>query len=214
MSFVAGWNGQPGVLLTESRVRVGVPLHGGSFAVAADLLRPSGASDWILYVFLARGVVVFHSDFFAVIHDRSSAKSQVEGAHQLRDGVVVIAVTVAVVGADLVVVADYENRPAACRIDLRNLSTKLGRRELVDRSEHEVHRHLQFVVVGTVVLLELIDIRRPGFADQDGIGLVSYFSKLFHHIVNFGKLLVVYLVSIGIALFVGAGQDWVVGQLR
>src|SRR5258706_10015444 len=83
MSFVAGWNGQPGILLAESRVRVGVPLHGGSFTVAADLLRPSGASDWILYVFLAGGVVVFHSDFFAVIHDRSSTKSQVEGTHHL-----------------------------------------------------------------------------------------------------------------------------------
>src|SRR5258706_1649502 len=103
MSFVAGWNGQPGILLAESRVRVGVPLHGGSFAVAADLLRPSGASDWILFVFLAGGVVVFHSDFFAVIHDRSSTKSQVEGNHQHRNGSIILAITVSTLSTHIIV---------------------------------------------------------------------------------------------------------------
>src|SRR4029077_13787915 len=125
--------GEPWFLRAESGVRVSVPLHGGAFAVAADFLRPSGAADRILHIFLALGVVVFHSNFFAVIHNRSSAKSQVEGAHQLRDGIVVLAVPIAVVGADFVVVADYENRPSAGRINLRNLAAKLGRRKLVDR---------------------------------------------------------------------------------
>src|SRR4029077_9175174 len=165
VGLVAGGNGQPRILRAESGVRICVPLHGGAFAVAADFLRPSGTADRILYIFLALGVVVFHSNFFAVIHDRSSAKSQVEGAHQLRDGIVVFAVTIAVVRANLVVVADYENRPSAGRINLRNLAAKLGRRKLVDRGKHEIHRHLTRVFVGAVVLLELIDVRRPGFAD-------------------------------------------------
>ena len=159
MGRVARRHGEPWFFLAEPGIRVGVPLHGGAFAVAADLLWPSGPADRIFHVLLALRVVVLHAQFFAVIHDRRATQCQVESAHQLRDRVVVLAIAVAIEGADLVVVADDVDRPSAAGIHRRDLTAEFGRRQFIHGGEHEVHRHLQLVVaVRSVVCLEFLDV--------------------------------------------------------
>src|SRR5437868_720661 len=127
MCRVARWNGQPRSFLAESGICVGVPLHGSAFAVAADFLWPSGAADGIFHIFFALGVVVLHADLFAVIHDRSAPKGEIEGAHEFRDGVVIFSVTITVVRTDLVMVANHIDRPTARLINSSDLSAKLRR---------------------------------------------------------------------------------------
>src|SRR5215467_11155243 len=213
VSLVAGGHRQPWVLLAESGIYVSIPLHGSSFAVAADFFRPARASLRILHVFLAFGIVVLHANFFAVIHDGRAAQREIESTHHARDGVVVFAVAVAIVGADLVVVADDVDGPAARGVNGRDLAAKFRRRQLVDGGEHEVHRHLQFVIVFAVVLLEFVDVAGPGLADQNRVAFVGDLAKLFENIVNFGKLLVVEILFVRIAKFVCARKNGIVAKV-
>src|SRR6266853_6601240 len=67
--------------------------------------------------------------------------------------------------------------------------------------------------VGAVVLLELIDVRRPGFADEHGIGFVGHLAHLLQDVMHLRELGVVLVLQIRISLLVGAGQDRIVGQL-
>ncbi len=54
--------------------------------------------------------------------------------------------------------------------------------------------------MGAVVRLEFLDVGRPRFADQHGIGFVRCDAQLLQNIVHFGKFLVVNLVGIRVAL--------------
>ena len=66
-------------------------------------------------------------------------------------------------------IADDIDGPSSRTVDGRDLAAELRWRKLVDRREHEVHRHLQFTAVLTVVLLQLGYVRGPGLADQHSV---------------------------------------------
>ena len=110
-------------------------------------------------------------------------------------------------------IADDIHGPAACRIDGRNLLAELRRRQFVHSGEHEIHGHLQLIAVLAIILLQLIDVFRPGFTNQYGAVLVGNFAQLAENVVHFRQLFVVFLVHIGIAVFVLAGKDWVVTKI-
>src|SRR5579863_8856242 len=113
MCFIAGWNGQPRFCFAEAGIAGVIPLHGGAFAVAAFFQGPAELADGILHVLLAFWVIVFHADFFAVVHDGGSAEGQVKTRHHFGDVVVVRAVGVARVGTHDVVVGDDIDGPVS-----------------------------------------------------------------------------------------------------
>jgi len=63
------------------------------------------------------------------------------------------AVGVTRVGAHDVVIGDDEDRPAAGAFDGIDVRTVLWSGELLEAGHHQVHGHLQFVVVLAVVVL-------------------------------------------------------------
>ena len=62
-------------------------------------------------------------------------------------------ISIAIVGADYIVIADHEHRPARGGIDGRNLLAEFRGRELIHVCEQEVHGQLQFVVAFAIVLV-------------------------------------------------------------
>src|SRR5664279_1120947 len=111
MSFVTGWNGQPRSDGAESRIRRVVPLHRSAFTVAPFFYWPAQLADRIFYFFPGFGVVVLHTQFFAVIHDGCSAKGEVKAGHQFGDLVIVLSVAISIIGTDDIVVADDIDGP-------------------------------------------------------------------------------------------------------
>ena len=69
-------------------------------------------------------------------------------------------------------------------------------------------------MVGPVVLLQLVDVVRPGFADQDCPVGIGGLAEPFQRVVDLRQLVVVLVVHVGVALLVLAGQDLVVLQVR
>src|SRR4051812_1757020 len=106
VGLVARGNRKPRLRGRESSVGSGGPLHGSALAIASLIFGPADASDRIFDVLFTLGIVVLHAKLFAVIHDGSAAKREIETRHQLGDIVVVLAVSVTVVRARLVMVAD------------------------------------------------------------------------------------------------------------
>src|SRR6202035_8695 len=104
-SFVAGRDGQPRYAARETGVGAVIPLHGRALAVSSFFLRPTYAANRILHIFLTRGIVVLHSNFFAVIHDWCAAKSQIKGPHQFSYSLIVLPVPVTHVRSHDVVIA-------------------------------------------------------------------------------------------------------------
>src|SRR6266536_711958 len=98
-----------------------------ALALASDFLRPPGAANRILHVFFALRIVILHTKFFAVIHDWRTTERQGKGAHHLRNRVVILPVSVAIVGTDTIVIADHKYRPSPNRIDQRNLAAEFRR---------------------------------------------------------------------------------------
>src|SRR6185437_1460418 len=126
VSAVSVGHGQPGLAVGEAGIGAVAPLHGGALTVAPLLLGPAAAAYGILYVLAARGVVIAHPDFFAVIHDGRAPKGQVEAGQQLGNLIVVLAVAVAVVGAGNVVIAENVDRPSAGGIHAGDLFAEFG----------------------------------------------------------------------------------------
>ena len=98
--------------------------------------------------------------------------------HRLKQGdrVVVLAISIAVVGADFVVIADHKNRPASRRVNLRDLFSKFRRGQFIDGGEQEVHRHLEFVSMFSVILFQFGDVAGPGLADEHRIVFIGHLS--------------------------------------
>ena len=189
--FVTVVHRQPRSGGAESGVGLGVPLHRGALAIAAFFFGPAQLSHRILYVFRTFGIVVFHSNLFAVVHDGGAAQGQVERCHQFRDLVVVLAVAVAVVHATNIMVADDVHRPTAGVVDPLDLLAEIGGRQFVDGGEHEVHGHVHFIVVLSVIFLELLDVAGPSFANQHRVVLVGNFAEALQYAVEFGLVFVV-----------------------
>ena len=138
----------------EAGVSGVVPLHGSAFAVAADFLGPSGAAFRIFYVLLALGIVVFHPDLFAVVHDGAATEREIQRRHQLCNLVLVCFVPITVHIPGNVVIAEHVHRPSVYGIAFyrSHFVAKCLGIELVYSGEVEVHRHLQFIVAWPVVL--------------------------------------------------------------
>ena len=130
-----------------------------------------------------------HADFFAVIHDRGTAQCEVERGHHFSDIVVVRVVAIASVGADDVVIGDDVNGPVAGGIHGGNVFAILICGEALEAGHHQIHRHLQLVIFGAVVILQLANVAGPRFANEHGI-LVGSAAQLAHHVVNFGQFIV------------------------
>src|ERR1700730_3015928 len=127
MSLIRCGHWKPGSRLGEASVLTAVPLHGGALTIAALFLGPAGLADRVLDVFLPRRRSRLHPNLFPVIHDGSSAQSEIQGRHQFCDLVVMLTVAVAVIGTRDIVVADYKSRPAGGRINRGNLLAEVGR---------------------------------------------------------------------------------------
>src|SRR5579864_95760 len=125
MRFVCGRHWQPWRSLRESCIVALIPLHGGSLAVAAFFFGPSRFTDRILDVFLACRRGSLHANFFPVVQNRRSAEREIQAGHQFRDLVIVLPITVAIVGANNVVIADDERGPAGSGVDGGNLLAEL-----------------------------------------------------------------------------------------
>ena len=110
-------------------------------------------------------------------------------------------------------IADHEHGPTVSAIDGRNLAPEFGWGKFVDGGEHEVHGHLEFIAALAVVTVEFVDVGSPGLADEDGVRLVGNFAQLPQHLMNLGKIGVVFILHVGIALLVGAVKDGIVAQL-
>ena len=153
VGFETGRNRQPGFLPAETGMGCIVPLHGSSFTISALFLWPAQLANGILHVFLAFRVIVFHPNLFSVIHDRSSPERQIQPCHEFGNSVIVLPISIANVRARDVVVADDVDWPASGGIDGPDLATEFRRRNFVDRGEHQIHGHLQFVAMLAVVFL-------------------------------------------------------------
>ncbi len=127
VGLVAHRDRQPGDAGGESRIRAIVPLHGSSLTVTALVFGPAPLALGILHILLELGIVVLHPDLFAVIQNGSPTQCEIQTRHDLGDVIVVFAVTVAVVGALNIVIADHEYRPALGGIYRRNLLAKVWR---------------------------------------------------------------------------------------
>ena len=110
-------------------------------------------------------------------------------------------------------VADDVGRPSAGSVGGSDLAAEFGRIELVDAREHKVHRHLKLFIFAAVVLLELGDVLGPRFADQHGIRFVRDLAEVLQHVVNFGKLCVVFVFGFWIAELGGARKNRIVTEV-
>ena len=106
MRLIARRHGKPWSGVAESSIRVVAPLHRGAFAVAAFFFGPAGAANRIFNIFPPLRVVIFHADFFSVIHLRRGTSCEQKRGHKLRNLLVVDAVSVAVPSARLIMIVD------------------------------------------------------------------------------------------------------------
>ena len=99
--------------------------------------------------------------------------------------------------------------------DLIEKLTKFRGVEFIDVGYLEVHGQLDLVVVLAVHLGELEDIGLVGFADEDGVAgvFVDDFAHLAQHVVNFGEVVSVLVLDVGIAEGVEAGLNGVVVEV-
>src|SRR5262249_43393344 len=120
--------------------------------------------------------------------------------------------------ARLIVVAEEVVRLAADRIvlDFIEQAAKFRRGKAIDVGDLEVHGQLHFVVVNAVHFGELGDVRFIGFADQDGIVRIriDYSAKFTEHIVNFGKIIRVLVLDVGIAVGVLTWKKRIIVEIR
>ena len=184
MRLRAGRDRQPWLAFREPRIVALIPLHGSALTVAAFIVGPSGAALGIFDVFFAGGRRGFHPDFLAVVQNRRAPKRQIKAGHQLCDLIVVLAISVAIVGTNDIVIADHEGGPTRGSVDGGNLLAEVGGRKLVHVGEQEIHGQLQAVAVA-VIGVQLVDVVGPGFPDEHGVVLVGDLAQFAHCLVNF-----------------------------
>src|SRR5580704_8002031 len=122
------------------------------------------------------------------------------------------AVAIAGVGADDVVIGDDVNGPVACGVHGGNVFAILIRGEALEAGHHQIHRHLQLVIFGAVVILQLDNVAGPRFANEHGTVFVGSAAQLAHHVVNFGQFFVVGLLHVVTSKFIGALEHRIVGK--
>ena len=96
-----------------------------------------------------------------------------------------LAVAIAIVRSDDVVIADDKSRPARGGIDGCDLLAEFGGRKAVDCGEEKIHGQLKFVVTLPVVAVQFIDVGGPGFADQNCVAFVGDFAQSTQRFMDF-----------------------------
>ena len=89
----------------------------------------------------------------------------------------------------------------------------IGRKPLETR-HHQIHGHLQLVVLRSVVILELVDVARPRLPDQHRAIFIGGRPQFTHRIVYFRQFLVVLLVHVRPPEFVLSRKHWIVRKVR
>src|SRR5258706_12678057 len=138
MRLVSAGFGKPRRSFGESGVVAAVLLHGSAFPVPALFFWPTCTPNRILPLFFACWRRGFHSNFFSVIHDRSSAQLEIKRRHELRNLVVMLAIAVSIIGTHNIVVADHKRWPAGCLVDSGNLLAEFRWQQLVHHSEKKI----------------------------------------------------------------------------
>src|SRR5580693_4319735 len=95
----------------EARIGSIVPLHRRALAVAALFTRPVGSPDRVLHVLPALGIVVLHSNLFAVVHNGRAAQREIHRGHVLGDLIVVFSIAVSVPGTDDMLMTQVGHSP-------------------------------------------------------------------------------------------------------
>jgi len=87
--------------------------------------------------------------------------------------------------------------------------------KFVDVRYLKVHGELDLVVVRAVHLGEFEDVGLVGFADEDGVAgvFVDDFAHLAEHVVDFGEVVGVLVLDVGVAEGVEAGLNRVVVEV-
>ena len=193
-------------------------MHRCSFAVAALLLRPADFPNGILDVLFSSGFRGAHADLFAVIHQRRRAGGEEESGHQFGNLIVMNAVAVTIPLARLIVIAEKIVRLPAngVMVYLVQQPAEIWRRQLINVGNLKIHWQLNLVVLCSVHLGELGDIRLVGLADQHRISgiLVRYLSHFAQHLMNFGQIVCIFVRDIRITISVLPRQNRVVVQIR
>src|ERR1700678_17540 len=125
-----------------------------------------------------------------------------------------LAVAVAVEGSRHIMIADDISGPAAGGFGERDLFAEIGSGKFINRTEHEIHRELDFIVMSAVVLLQLGGAVGVGLAYQNGIAFVGNASQAAENVVIFRQLVIVFVLHIRVAHFIFPGQNRIVVQLR
>ncbi len=162
-----------------------------------------------------------HADFFAVVHERSGLGGEEHGGEDLVDLVVVDTVTVAIDGADVVVVVEDDEwlRTVDLGLDFFDVLAERCCIQLVVitvETDQHVHRKLQFVVCGsTVPFVEFCGVGQIGFANEDAVAGI-----LRHHrthatddVVDLGQVVGVDVAYFRVALGVGVAEHGVIAEL-
>ena len=216
MRFEARRHRQPWSFFAKAGVGVVIPLHGRALTIAALLLRPAQLPDGVFHLVTAFRIIVLHADLFTVVHDGRAAQRQEHGGHQFCDGIIMLAVTVAIVVPHLVVIAEHPHRPAVLGIliPLGDLLAEFRRRQLVHFGEEKVHGKLQLVEIRPVEFRQFGHIVRPGFADQHAIArFIRNFPQTAQLIVHLRQAIVVLVFHVGIAELVQPWRDGIIGKL-
>ncbi len=91
-------------------------MHGSSLAVAAPVERPIKPAKRVLHLTEGTGVVVGHADFLPIIEEGSTAEGKQKSSGELRDGIVMFSVSIAMTVACQVMIAEKVKRPAVCAL--------------------------------------------------------------------------------------------------